>query len=129
MTANCSPTLVIASFLFICTGNDAIPVHRATIIILPHLEEVQKRLGMSQRITPLQREPKLSGSRGTVPPTHFMDHRAGKRLGIFEYPKPGQKVMPPHEPTLEEVSVLFPYCINNPRFLTHVGCTLTPISQ
>ena len=59
---------------------------------------------MPQRFTPVQTEPKLAGSRGTVPPTHFMDPRAGKRLEIFEHPKRGQKVMPPHKPTLEEVN-------------------------
>ena len=54
----------------------------------------------------MSKEPKLKGSRGTALPTRFMDPSAGKRLGIFEHPKPGQKVMPLHEPTLAEVGTL-----------------------
>ena len=46
--------------------------------------------------------PRLKG-RDNRTPTHFMDPESGKRLGIFEHPKPGMAVMPPHKPSLTEV--------------------------
>ena len=48
------------------------------------------------------RLPKLRG-KGMESPVNFTNPSSGKRLGLFNRPKPGTKVMPPAKPTLAEV--------------------------
>ena len=45
---------------------------------------------------------KLKG-KGMKSEVNFTDPSSGERLGLFNRPKPGTKIMPPSKPTLAEV--------------------------
>ena len=46
--------------------------------------------------------PKLRG-KGVKSEVNFTDPSSGERLGLFDHPKPGTKIMPLSKPTLVEV--------------------------
>ncbi len=63
--------------------------------------EVRKRLGMPEKHERVTRQLKDKGRRET---TNVLDPKAGgRRLGIFDPPEPGTRVMEPRGPNFAEV--------------------------
>ena len=70
---------------------------------LPYLPaEYRQQMGMPEKPTKGRKPPRMEG-RGSTKWLNFMDPTVGKRLGLFERPSPGAKVMPPAMPSLQEV--------------------------
>ena len=77
------------------------------MLLIYAIADVRRRLGMPNKSVahPIPRiSPRLKG-RDNRTPVDFMNPEAGKRLGIFDHPRPGTAVMPPHKPSLAEVCI------------------------
>ena len=78
-----------------------------SVCVHVHVANVRRKASMSKKVVhPMDGSlPKLRG-RGMASPVNFTNPLSGKRLGLFDRPKPGTRIMPPAKPSLDEVSSL-----------------------
>ena len=77
------------------------------MLLIYAIAGVRRRLGMPNKSVAhtVDRMPSRLKGRDNRTPVDFMNPEAGKRLGIFDHPRPGTAIMPPHKPSLAEVCI------------------------